>query len=148
MRFRTVFDTAMGLLASSVLAATDAEASGDFFSRLNQQALDLLNSTETKRSKGYNLFNGSIPPGNLFVPSGKGGGCVKSGPFKDMELHPGPVSNAMRSLAANPSPDGRLGYNPRCLSRDLSPYIFTLFFTLQNLVNITTGSASNTIGSF
>lgn len=65
-----------------------------------------------------------------------------------MELHVGPVSPAMRGLAANPSPDGRLGYNPRCLSRDLSPIVFTKFFTLQNLVNITIGQASNSIGSF
>ncbi|KAH8688549.1 hypothetical protein BGZ61DRAFT_421830 [Ilyonectria robusta] len=272
MRFGTVVTAAIGLLANTVSASTDAEASDDFINQLNEQAIQNLNTTETaKRScnlftagvrkdwtylsakerkayisavqcllakpskidpafapgarnryddfvavhinqtltihgtgnfltwhryftwayetalrdecgyTGYQpywnwfykpddpynnpLFDGSdtsmgsdgaymehngtlASQGNLFVPSGKGGGCVKSGPFKDMELHIGPVSPAMRGLAANPSPDGRLGYNPRCLSRDLSPIVFTKFFTLQNLVNITIGQASNSIGSF
>lgn len=63
-----------------------------------------------------------------------------------MELHLGPVRPAMRGL--DPSPTGQLGYNPRCLSRDLSPLIMNQFFTLQNLVNITIGAASHSINAF
>ena len=47
-------------------------------------------------------------------PPGTGGGCVESGPFKDLVVNIGPV-------AYDPlGPDGGLGANPRCLKRDLN----------------------------
>jgi tyrosinase len=45
---------------------------------------------------------------------------VTSGPFKDWKLHLGPVSTIWPNIPPNPQADG-LGYNPRCLSRELSP---------------------------
>ncbi|KAK2805503.1 hypothetical protein FQN51_000329 [Onygenales sp. PD_10] len=42
------------------------------------------------------------------VPGRTGGGCVLDGPFKDMTVHLGPQDSVED--------------NPRCLSRDLSPY--------------------------
>ncbi|CAI6334436.1 unnamed protein product [Periconia digitata] len=54
----------------------------------------------------------SLPPGN-------GGGCLKSGPFKDFKVNLGPVVPVSANIPPNPQPDG-LGYNPRCLSRDIS----------------------------
>jgi tyrosinase len=53
------------------------------------------------------------------LPPGHGGGCVTSGPFKDWKVNLGPVSPVLSNLTANPSPSG-LGYNPRCLRRDIS----------------------------
>lgn len=70
---------------------------------------------------------------------------TNTNPFVSMELHLGPVRPAMRGL--NPSPTGQLGYNPRCLSRDLSSLIFNKFFTLPNLANITIGAASHNINN-
>jgi len=49
-----------------------------------------------------------------------GGGCVTAGPFKDWKLNLGPVSTIWPNIPPNPQADG-LGYNPRCLSRELSP---------------------------
>lgn len=52
---------------------------------------------------------------SLVIPPGTGGGCVMTGPFKKHITNLGPVAYAPRG------PNGGLGYNPRCLRRDLSP---------------------------
>lgn len=65
-----------------------------------------------------------------------------------MTVHLGPVAPSMAGLAANPSADGVLGYNPRYLSRDLSNYTAASWFTETNLLNITTGVASASIALF
>ncbi|KAH7092283.1 hypothetical protein FB567DRAFT_576707 [Paraphoma chrysanthemicola] len=51
---------------------------------------------------------------------GSGGGCVTSGPFKDWKINMGPLAAVSQPPPKpNPQADG-LGYNPRCLSRDIS----------------------------
>ncbi|KAJ5982239.1 hypothetical protein N7451_012339 [Penicillium sp. IBT 35674x] len=66
------------------------------------------------------LTLGSSP--KLFLPTGSGGGCVTSGPFKDYEVNLGPAALILPggnvSAKANP-----LNYNPRCLKRDLTSAI-------------------------
>lgn len=52
---------------------------------------------------------------HVLIPPGTGGGCVTTGPFKHHITNLGPVAYAPRG------PNGGLGYNPRCLVRDLSP---------------------------
>jgi tyrosinase len=54
----------------------------------------------------------SIPPGN-------GGGCVTKGPFKNWQVNLGPVAPVLTDFKPNPEFTG-LGYNPRCLRRDIS----------------------------
>ncbi|KAK1978453.1 hypothetical protein LZ30DRAFT_213111 [Colletotrichum cereale] len=91
--------------------------------------------------------NGSVGgAGAIPLPSGNGGGCVTSGPFKNMTVNLGPVNPGMDGLTANP--DGRLSYNPRCLRRDLSSYAATTWFTNENLLNITLGQASQSVELF
>ncbi|EHK98553.1 putative Tyrosinase [Glarea lozoyensis 74030] len=52
------------------------------------------------------------------LPAGLGGGCVTKGPFKDMVVNLGPV------LIGTPGPlPSGLGYNPRCLKRDVGPAV-------------------------
>ncbi|CAI6014185.1 unnamed protein product [Clonostachys chloroleuca] len=83
---------------------------------------------------------------NIYIPSGNGGGCLKDGPFKGLQVNLGPVSPGMAGMAA--SPTGPMGYNPRCLRRDLSSYPVDTWFTARNLFNVTLGAASGSIAAF
>jgi tyrosinase len=65
------------------------------------------------------------------IPHGTGGGCVKSGPFKDWPVNLGPVFTDLTCTPPNPinnltdpatAAQVGLGYNPRCLKRDISAW--------------------------
>jgi tyrosinase len=49
---------------------------------------------------------------------GSGGGCI-SGPLANWTVTIGPIETRVEGIKPNPQADG-LGYNPRCLSRDMS----------------------------
>lgn len=66
---------------------------------------------------GTSVF-GAPPPYDIIKP-GNGGGCVTTGPFKDMVVSLGPFAVTVPGVPPNPQADG-LGYNPRCLRRDIS----------------------------
>lgn len=94
----------------------------------------------------YVSHNGSVGGGGaIFLPSGEGGGCIQSGPFKDMTVNLGPVSPTMRGQGRV---NGSLSHNPRCLKRDLTTFASSNWLTEANLLNITTGSASSSIKLF
>lgn len=68
---------------------------------------------------------------------------------RSMTVHLGPVFPGIQDiLVPNPSPDGILGYNPRCLSRDLSGGTAARYFTEEDLLNLTIGPASGSIEKF
>jgi tyrosinase len=56
---------------------------------------------------------------NDMIKSAGGGGCVTTGPFKDMVVSLGPKSTVVDNVPKNPQADG-LGANPRCLRRDVN----------------------------
>jgi tyrosinase len=89
--------------------------------------------------------NGSVNGnGNVFVPSGKGGGCVTSGPFVNYTINLGPTFPIQDGML--PAPEF-LGYNPHCLSRDLSSFS-SQQLTIESILNITVGAASQSITAF
>jgi tyrosinase len=83
--------------------------------------------------KNITLTFGDLPP--LYLPTANGGGCVTSGPFKDMSVNLGPASLALpggaTQAAANP-----LDYNPRCLKRDLTDAINKAYGNYTDIVNL------------
>lgn len=95
----------------------------------------------------YVPHNGSFagPNGTMALPSGEGGGCIKSGPFKNLQLNLGPLAPSMAGEVPVTSP---FAYNPRCAKRDLTNYASQTWFTHTNLYNITLGPASHSIALF
>jgi hypothetical protein len=81
--------------------------------------------------------NGSVIQGqaglaDIVLIAGLGSGCVTTGPFKSMSVNLGPVS--LSGSATGPL--GGLGYNPRCLKRDVGPGVAAKY-TNANLVTST-----------
>ncbi|KAJ5064834.1 hypothetical protein J3E74DRAFT_461510 [Bipolaris maydis] len=90
--------------------------------------------------------NGSVAGGGtIFLPSGNGGGCIQSGPFKGLQINLGPVSPGM---AGEPKVAQPLDYNPRCSKRDITSVAAKTWLTNENLLNVTIGAASKNIGTF
>jgi tyrosinase len=95
----------------------------------------LLDGSDTSMSgqgaKGcFNQTFTGIPSNTdakIKIPKGSGGGCVTSGPFKDWQVNLGPLIPASLCAPLNPNqdftkPDYGLGYNPRCLVRDITGF--------------------------
>lgn len=91
--------------------------------------------------------NGSTGTGGIHIPSGRGGGCVASGPFANQSANLGPVQ---------PQQDGLVGvgvankliYNPHCITRDLSSWLATRIYTRDAFYNATLGDTARDIASF
>ncbi|KAM0284298.1 hypothetical protein ACHAQH_002092 [Verticillium albo-atrum] len=68
---------------------------------------------------GSKVPHAGYPWGTYTIPPADGGGCIMKGPFKDFKVNLGPLAPALPDIPPNPRPDG-LGYNPRCLRRDIN----------------------------
>jgi tyrosinase len=84
---------------------------------------------------GLILTEPNDPNALIPLPPGTGGGCVKTGPFKDMVVHVGPVALAAYGGGFNSSADP-LGDNARCLKRDLNPGVAQRFTTFGNTTRL------------
>jgi len=109
----------------------------------------VFDGTDTSLGGDGEFFahNGSVVgAGRVWLPSGNGGGCVKSGPFVGFTINIGPVQPAMQGYT--PVFTDVKHFNPRCQRRDLTTAASTSTFTAENLLNVTTGPASATVGTF
>jgi tyrosinase len=84
-----------------------------------------------------NLGGPGLP--DFFIPAGTGGGCVKSGPFKDMKVNLGPVNLGLTNGSSISNGNG-LSYNPRCLKRDLTDYCNKNFANAPALASLILGT--------
>ncbi|KAK4626285.1 Tyrosinase-like protein orsC [Fulvia fulva] len=100
------------------------------------------NGAPDASNNGTNVPSNAAP--NIVIPPGSGGGCITSGPFKHMRVNLGSVAPALNDVPKNPRPDG-LGYNPRCIRRDISQYAAERWSTDQNITDLLNESD---IGSF
>ncbi|KAH8808754.1 hypothetical protein F5884DRAFT_381033 [Xylogone sp. PMI_703] len=82
----------------------------------------------------HNCTN-ALPTGLNCIPPGQGGGCVTSGPFKDMVVNLGPVSPTLAEPEVV-SQGMNLTYNPRCLKRDISVWVSSQWTTDQNSTDL------------
>jgi tyrosinase len=82
----------------------------------------------TRTGGGGGGFGGSP------APPGDGGGCVTTGPFKNMTVYLGPMSAVVQPAPArNPQANG-YGSNPRCLRRDITNYLSTRYGKTTDIV--------------
>lgn len=80
------------------------------------------------------LGGGSLPV--LTLPIGQGGGCIKTGPFKDTVINLGPAALAVPGNVTLANPNGPLSYNPRCLRRDLTDAINRRYANSSSILHI------------
>jgi len=90
------------------------------------------NGAKIQQTGDIVLGGGGLP--YLSLPTGSGGGCVTTGPFKNMTVNLGPadlsIPGNITLAQANP-----LAYNPRCLKRDLTDAINTRFANATSIMN-------------
>jgi tyrosinase len=88
--------------------------------------------------RGNVILGGNGLP-EIPIPAGSGGGCVTSGPFKDMKVNLGPVALGLTNGSTIANGDG-LSYNPRCLKRDLTDYTNKRWANATSIVSLILGS--------
>jgi tyrosinase len=82
--------------------------------------------------------NPTLP--GIVIDAGTGGGCVTSGPFKDMKVNLGPVNLGLPgNLTEGMGPGTGLTYNPRCLKRDLSTHVNKRFANASSIAHTILG---------
>ncbi|KAJ5542202.1 Tyrosinase [Penicillium sp. DV-2018c] len=91
------------------------------------------NGAHVNQTGDIQLTLGDYPV--IHLPTGNGGGCVTSGPFKDYQVNLGPVALMLPGGEVG-SVENPLAYNPRCLKRDLSTQIIKDYANYTAIVDL------------
>ena len=106
-------------------------------------------ATSMSGNGAYRKYSGVDIPSSaaplIHLAPEAGGGCVTSGPFRNMSVNLGPLSPVFTDTTANPQPDG-LGYNPRCLRRDTGTYAASIGSSDKNTTDLIKDNTD--VGSF
>lgn len=78
------------------------------------------------------------------VVEGRGGGCVETGPYVGIEANISSVDNWFNWPNEKKGP--WMGYQPRCMSRDISPELTRAQAGDEHLLSLLTSPALDTIG--
>lgn len=70
----------------------------------------------------------------IYLPPGTGGGCVTTGPFRDMVVNLGPVSLPLNNGSVLTG--SGFEYNPRCLKRDVSAAVNLAYANMTSIVDL------------
>lgn len=111
---------------------------------LDGSAYSMSGNGEFIPGRGNVILGGNGLP-EIPIPPGSGGGCVTSGPFKDMTVNLGPVALGLTNGSTISNGDG-LSYNPRCLKRDLTDYTNKRWANATGVVSLILGN--NNINDF
>lgn len=131
---RTVHDIAMHIAQPGAchLIAANANKLSSYWDWAKTAETGLEKSPIFDGSATSLSGNGEYIPSNgthidvngVDLPDGTGGGCVKTGPFKDYQVNLGPIALTVRSASDNGSSigstDKKFEWNPRCFKRDLT----------------------------
>ncbi|KAJ5493355.1 N-acetyl-6-hydroxytryptophan oxidase ivoB [Penicillium diatomitis] len=111
--------------------------------RLAESPLFDGSDTSLSGDGSYNPAEQDISGGDVTLPRGSGGGCVKDGPFKNTIINLGPFPRTILSLTEIPAP--QFDYNPRCLNRSLNNFVSA---HLTNQAHVASLLATPDIASF
>ncbi len=84
----------------------------------------------------------TLPGTTTVVPlaPGTGGGCVTTGPFANMITRLGPVDEPQYGTTNFSGVANPFASNPRCLKRDMNPYVAQRWTTFRNVTELILGN--------
>ncbi|PGH19237.1 hypothetical protein AJ80_04102 [Polytolypa hystricis UAMH7299] len=138
--------SALGDMNPKILEPSDPDDSagplrayGMHSSAENSTAENMCRLTQFSNCRTFSLRQ-TIAFDKIILPAGKGGGCVKTGPFKDMVVNLGPKDPPLQVDGVVGQKGDGLDYNPRCLRCDILPEVAKRWTKTEDVLTLIEGS--------